>query len=109
MELVADRVQVKLRLGYGVPSTDSSSRPAPFLALVVTSVTFDITAHDRGLFSGDAFMRQLKLSRVFTLIEPGPVILVTTNDVNRRGTLTPRIASPGNVTEGARRVAALQG
>ena len=32
------------------------------------------------MFSGDAPMRRLPLSRVFTLIEPGPVVLVTTFD-----------------------------
>ncbi len=33
-------------------------------------------------------MRQLKLSRVFTLIEPGPVVLVTTCDGNKNNVMT---------------------
>jgi len=40
------------------------------------------------MLSGDAFMRQLKLSRVFTLIEPGPVVLVTTCDGNKNNVMT---------------------
>jgi len=39
-------------------------------------------------FRGDAFMRQLKMSRVFTLIEPGPVVLVTTCDGNKNHIMT---------------------
>jgi len=48
----------------------------------------DIIAHDRSMLSGDAFMHQLKLSRVFTLIEPGPVVLVTTCDGNKNNVMT---------------------
>ena len=33
-------------------------------------------------------MRQLKMSRVFTLIEPGPVVLVTTCDGNKNNIMT---------------------
>ena len=33
-------------------------------------------------------MRKMKLSRVFTLIEPGPVVLVTTFDGNRNNIMT---------------------
>lgn len=33
-------------------------------------------------------MRQLKLSRAFTLIEPGPVVLVTTRDGGRNNVMT---------------------
>lgn len=33
-------------------------------------------------------MRRLKLSRAFTLIEPGPVVLVTTNDGARNNVMT---------------------
>lgn len=33
-------------------------------------------------------MRDLRLSRVFTLIEPGPVVLVTTRDGNRNNIMT---------------------
>lgn len=33
-------------------------------------------------------MRKLKLSRAFTLIEPGPVVLVTTNDGNKNNVMT---------------------
>ncbi len=33
-------------------------------------------------------MRQLKLSRAFTLIEPGPVVLVTTHDSGRSNIMT---------------------
>jgi flavin reductase (DIM6/NTAB) family NADH-FMN oxidoreductase RutF len=33
-------------------------------------------------------MRQLKLSKAFTLIEPGPVVLVTTNDGNKDNVMT---------------------
>ncbi len=33
-------------------------------------------------------MRQVKLSRVFTFIEPGPVVLVTTCDGNRNNIMT---------------------
>jgi flavin reductase (DIM6/NTAB) family NADH-FMN oxidoreductase RutF len=36
----------------------------------------------------DASMRQLKLSRAFTLIEPGPVVLVTTCDGNKNNVMT---------------------
>ena len=37
---------------------------------------------------GDASMRQLMMSRVFTLIEPGPVVLVTTCDGNKNNIMT---------------------
>jgi flavin reductase (DIM6/NTAB) family NADH-FMN oxidoreductase RutF len=33
-------------------------------------------------------MRQMKLSRAFTLIEPGPVVLVTTNDGRKNNIMT---------------------
>ena len=33
-------------------------------------------------------MRQLKLSKAFTLIEPGPVVLVTTHDGKRNNIMT---------------------
>lgn len=33
-------------------------------------------------------MRELELSRVFTLIEPGPVVLITTNDGNTNNIMT---------------------
>ena len=33
-------------------------------------------------------MRELKMSRVFTLIEPGPVVLVTTCDGNQNNVMT---------------------
>ena len=33
-------------------------------------------------------MRELELSRVFTLIEPGPVVLVTTRDETRNNIMT---------------------
>ncbi len=33
-------------------------------------------------------MRQLKLSRAFTLIEPGPVVLVTTYDGSKNNVMT---------------------
>jgi flavin reductase (DIM6/NTAB) family NADH-FMN oxidoreductase RutF len=33
-------------------------------------------------------MRQLKLSKAFTLMEPGPVVLVTTHDVKRANIMT---------------------
>lgn len=33
-------------------------------------------------------MRELELSRVFTLIEPGPVVLVTTRDGNKNNIMT---------------------
>ncbi len=33
-------------------------------------------------------MRKMKLSRAFTLIEPGPVVLVTTNDGNKDNVMT---------------------
>lgn len=33
-------------------------------------------------------MRQLKLSRAFTLVEPGPVVLVTTHDGTRNNVMT---------------------
>ena len=33
-------------------------------------------------------MRQLKLSRAFTLIEPGPVVLVTTCDGSKNNVMT---------------------
>lgn len=33
-------------------------------------------------------MRQLKLSKAFTLIEPGPVVLVTTNDGSKKNIMT---------------------
>lgn len=33
-------------------------------------------------------MRRLKLSRAFTLIEPGPVVLVTTSDAGRKNVMT---------------------
>jgi flavin reductase (DIM6/NTAB) family NADH-FMN oxidoreductase RutF len=38
--------------------------------------------------SGDVFMRQLKLSKVFTFIEPGPVVLVTTTDGSKNNVMT---------------------
>jgi flavin reductase (DIM6/NTAB) family NADH-FMN oxidoreductase RutF len=37
---------------------------------------------------GDASMRQLMMNRVFTLIEPGPVVLVTTFDGNKNNVMT---------------------
>src|SRR5574343_666541 len=37
---------------------------------------------------GGAPMRPLKLSKAFTLIEPGPVILVTTHDGNKANIMT---------------------
>jgi flavin reductase (DIM6/NTAB) family NADH-FMN oxidoreductase RutF len=40
------------------------------------------------LFWGNAFMRPMKMSRVFTLIEPGPVVLVTTCDGNKNNIMT---------------------
>jgi flavin reductase (DIM6/NTAB) family NADH-FMN oxidoreductase RutF len=40
------------------------------------------------MLSGETFMRQLKMSRVFTLIEPGPVVLVTTCDGNKNNIMT---------------------
>jgi len=36
----------------------------------------------------DASMHQMKMSRVFTLIEPGPVVLVTTCDGNKNNVMT---------------------
>jgi len=36
----------------------------------------------------DASMRQMKMSRVFTLIEPGPVVHVTTCDGNKNNVMT---------------------
>ncbi len=33
-------------------------------------------------------MRQLKLSRAFTLIEPGPVVLITTSDGTKNNIMT---------------------
>jgi hypothetical protein len=48
----------------------------------------DIRGDSRSKFSGDASMRQLKLSRVFTLIEPGPVVLVTTCDGSKNNVMT---------------------
>jgi Flavin reductase like domain len=47
-----------------------------------------IIAHDRSMRSGDVFMRQLKLSKVFTFIEPGPVVLVTTSDGSKNNVMT---------------------
>lgn len=38
--------------------------------------------------SGDAYVRKLKLSRAFTLIEPGPVVLVTTYDGAKNNIMT---------------------
>jgi flavin reductase (DIM6/NTAB) family NADH-FMN oxidoreductase RutF len=46
-----------------------------------------MTEVPRGL-SGDACMRQLKLSRAFTLIEPGPVVLVTTRHRSKNNVMT---------------------
>jgi flavin reductase (DIM6/NTAB) family NADH-FMN oxidoreductase RutF len=40
------------------------------------------------MLPGDALMQQLKLSRVFTLIEPGPVVLVTTRDGSKNNVMT---------------------
>jgi len=37
---------------------------------------------------GGALMRQLKLSKAFTLIEPGPVVLVTTRDGDKDNIMT---------------------
>ncbi|HSB99458.1 MAG TPA: flavin reductase family protein, partial [Burkholderiaceae bacterium] len=37
---------------------------------------------------GVALVRQLKLSRAFTLLEPGPVVLVTTHDAGRSNVMT---------------------
>jgi flavin reductase (DIM6/NTAB) family NADH-FMN oxidoreductase RutF len=37
---------------------------------------------------GGALMRQLKLSKAFTLIEPGPVVLVTTHDGDKDNIMT---------------------
>ena len=42
----------------------------------------------RFVLSGDTSMRELELSRVFTLIEPGPVVLVTTRDGNKNNIMT---------------------
>jgi flavin reductase (DIM6/NTAB) family NADH-FMN oxidoreductase RutF len=41
-----------------------------------------------GLTSGDFIMREFELSRVFTLIEPGPVVLVTTYDGSNNNVMT---------------------
>jgi flavin reductase (DIM6/NTAB) family NADH-FMN oxidoreductase RutF len=38
--------------------------------------------------TGGSFMRKLKQSRIFTLIEPGPVVLVTTFDGAKRNVMT---------------------
>jgi flavin reductase (DIM6/NTAB) family NADH-FMN oxidoreductase RutF len=38
--------------------------------------------------SGDAFMRALKLARAFTLMESGPVVLVTTHDGQKDNIMT---------------------
>jgi flavin reductase (DIM6/NTAB) family NADH-FMN oxidoreductase RutF len=45
-------------------------------------------AEARNGFAGDACMRELKLSRAFTLIEPGPVVLVTTHDGSKNNVMT---------------------
>jgi flavin reductase (DIM6/NTAB) family NADH-FMN oxidoreductase RutF len=41
-----------------------------------------------GGIEGDTVMRELKLSRAFTLIEPGPVVLVTTCDGRKNNVMT---------------------
>jgi flavin reductase (DIM6/NTAB) family NADH-FMN oxidoreductase RutF len=45
-------------------------------------------AEARNGFAGDACMRELKLSRAFTLMEPGPVVLVTTHDGSKNNVMT---------------------
>jgi flavin reductase (DIM6/NTAB) family NADH-FMN oxidoreductase RutF len=50
--------------------------------------TVPAPARDRHSNSGDALMRELKLSRAFTLIEPGPVVLVTTRDGHKNNVMT---------------------
>ncbi len=35
-----------------------------------------------------AFVRKMKLSRAFTLIEPGPVVLITTCDGGKKNVMT---------------------
>jgi Flavin reductase like domain len=47
-----------------------------------------LVARDGGMLSEGAFMRRMKLNRVFTLIEPGPVVLVTTFDGNKTNVMT---------------------
>jgi flavin reductase (DIM6/NTAB) family NADH-FMN oxidoreductase RutF len=39
-------------------------------------------------FAGDNRMQELELSRAFTLIEPGPVVLVTTQDEGKNNVMT---------------------
>jgi flavin reductase (DIM6/NTAB) family NADH-FMN oxidoreductase RutF len=48
----------------------------------------DVHSSGRCTPSGKALMRKMKLSRVFTLIEPGPVVLVTTFDENGNNVMT---------------------
>ena len=51
------------------------------IRLVATTPTLRsyhaIIARDVSNLLGDASMQQLKMNRAFTLIEPGPVVLVT--------------------------------
>ena len=40
------------------------------------------------MLSGETSIRSMKMSRVFTLIEPGPVVLVTTRDGDKNNVMT---------------------
>jgi flavin reductase (DIM6/NTAB) family NADH-FMN oxidoreductase RutF len=44
--------------------------------------------HRLGMINGGALMRQLKLVKAFTLMEPGPVVLVTTHDGKKANIMT---------------------
>jgi flavin reductase (DIM6/NTAB) family NADH-FMN oxidoreductase RutF len=43
---------------------------------------------ERGITIGDTFMRRLKLSSAFALVESGPVVLVTTRDGEKNNIMT---------------------
>ncbi len=79
-----------LRIAPGCSIDDCCQFIGAFLVLGARRVLchFDIIAHDSNTLQGRDFMRQLKLSRVFTLIEPGPVVLVTTCDGNKSNVMT---------------------
>ena len=53
-----------------------------------TLACLDIVAAAPGGPQGDADMRRLKLSKAFTLMEPGPVVLVTTRDGRKNNVMT---------------------
>src|SRR5271165_5997154 len=79
----SDASSTNVRKCIGMPITNSLLQP-PRSGGSATPILL----HDCGMLLGDASMRQLKMSRVFTLIEPGPVVLVTTCDENKNNIMT---------------------